>query len=104
MVSVSTLLFKLLLLNMPSKVVLKGSDNTEFFVIANEGMVEKWRSDKSTPLVEVVQSFDIFTTNSGGNTGEYISPSKGLLESNFNTTNDDDIVKKIVAEGEVKGF
>lgn len=30
-------------------------------------------------------------------------PSKGELESAFNTTNSDDIVKKILQDGEVKG-
>ncbi|KAI8054862.1 ribosome maturation protein [Thamnidium elegans] len=87
-----------------TKVVYRGTDNTEFFVIANAGMVNKYRSDKSTPLIDVVQSFDIFTTNTGGNTGEAMSPSKGLLESSFNTSNEDEIVKTIIEKGEEKGY
>ncbi|KAI8092192.1 ribosome maturation protein [Gilbertella persicaria] len=86
------------------KVVYKGADSNEFFVIANADMVTKWKSDKTVPLVDVVQSFDVFTTTNKSNTGEYISPSKGLLESTFNTTNVDDIVKKILSEGEDKGL
>lgn len=86
------------------KVVYKSSDNTEFFVIANEGMVSKWRKDKSIPLIDVVQNFNVHIISNGGNTGEYITPSKGVLESNFQTSNTDEIVKKIVAEGEEKGL
>ncbi|KAG2192884.1 ribosome maturation protein [Mucor mucedo] len=86
------------------KVVYKGADNTEFFVIANAGMVSKYRSDKTTPLIDVVQSFDILTTTTGGNTGEALHPPKGILESNFNTSNKDEIVKIIIEKGEEKGF
>lgn len=87
-----------------TKVVYKGADNMEFFVIANAGMVAKWKSDKTIPLIDVVQSFDIHTTTTGGNTGEAIHPSKGVLESTFQTSNKDDIVKKIISDGEEKGL
>jgi hypothetical protein len=40
---------------MSTKVVYKGNESNEFFVIANEGMVSSWKSDKTIPLVEVVQ-------------------------------------------------
>lgn len=91
---------------MPSqsvKVVYKIND-TEFLVIANAGMVSKYKADKSIPLVEVVESFDVFTIANGGNTGEAIRPAKGVLESAFNTTNEDEIVKTIIQNGEEKGF
>jgi ribosome maturation protein Sdo1 len=86
-----------------TKVIYK-SGETEFFVIANPGMVCKWRKDKTIPLIDVVQNFDIHTTTTGSNTGEAIHPSNGMLESAFGTTNKDDIVKKIVNEGEEKGY
>lgn len=85
------------------KVVYRGSENVEFFVIANADMVAKYRADKTIPLIDVVQSFDILTTSTGGNTGEAIRPAKGLLESNFNTSNQDEIVKTIIEKGEEKG-
>ncbi|CEP18612.1 hypothetical protein [Parasitella parasitica] len=87
-----------------TKVVYKGADGTEFFVIANEGMVSKWKKDKTIPLVDVVQNFDVFTSSTGSNTGEYIRPSTGILEGTFKTANNDDIVKKIISEGEEKGL
>ncbi|EIE80557.1 hypothetical protein G6F46_005964 [Rhizopus delemar] len=87
-----------------TKVVYKSPDQTEFFVVANHGMRSKWKKDKSIPLIDVVQTFDIHTTITGSNTGEYVHPSKGTLESHFGTSNVDDIVKKIVEEGEEKGM
>ncbi|KAG1452485.1 hypothetical protein G6F56_007809 [Rhizopus delemar] len=84
--------------------VVYNSNDTEFFVIANPGLVSKWREDRSTPLIDVVQSFDVFITSNGSNTGEYIHPPKGILESAFGTSNTDDIVKKIVELGEEKGM
>ncbi|KAI9023724.1 ribosome maturation protein [Phycomyces nitens] len=81
-----------------AKLILKANDQ-EFFVISSPGMAAKWRKDQSIPLIDVVQTFDVFTTSSGSITGEYIRPSKGTLESAFGTDNVDTIIKKIVAEG-----
>jgi ribosome maturation protein Sdo1 len=36
------------------------SANEEYWIVANPGMPEKWKQDPSTPLTDVVQSFDIF--------------------------------------------
>ncbi|KAI8977611.1 ribosome maturation protein [Mycotypha africana] len=86
------------------KVVYKGNDNNEYFVIANPGMVSKWKKDKSIPMVDVVQNFNIHTTSNGSTTGEAINPASGALKTVFNTTNEDEIVKKILCEGHEKGF
>ena len=32
----------------------------EYWVVANPGMPDKWKQDPSTPLTDVLQSFDIF--------------------------------------------
>ncbi|KAF7725559.1 hypothetical protein EC973_009514 [Apophysomyces ossiformis] len=85
------------------KVIYK-TNNDEYFVVANPGMVCKWRKDKTIPLIDVVQSFDVLTTASGGNTGQTVRPSKGSLESTFGTSNVDDIVRKIVEEGVEKNM
>ncbi|KAI9095172.1 hypothetical protein DFS34DRAFT_626908 [Phlyctochytrium arcticum] len=63
--------------------------------------VEKWRSDKSIPLVEVVDSFDIFEVPTGGNTGMFERPSKQILETSFGTSNQDEIIHKILSEGKI---
>ncbi|KAI9313430.1 hypothetical protein BX666DRAFT_1864162 [Dichotomocladium elegans] len=82
-----------------TKVVLRGANDQEFFVVANPGMTSKYRSDKTIPLVDVVQSFDIHTTTTGSETGETMTPSTGILQSAFKTSNRDDVVRMIVENG-----
>ena len=81
-----------------TKIVYKGPDQ-DFIVFANPGMVSRWRKDKTIPLVDVVQcktfipdarkkkifnvrltAFDVMTTTTGSETGEFMRPSKGILE------------------------
>ena len=38
-----------------TKIVYKADNGQEFFVIANPGMAAKWRKNKTTPLIDVVQ-------------------------------------------------
>ncbi len=62
---------------------------------------KKWKEDKSIPLVQVVQSFDIFEIESGGNEGLLRRPSKQVLESTFNTKRNDDVIMQILTEGKL---
>ncbi|KAI7854691.1 ribosome maturation protein [Circinella umbellata] len=89
---------------MASKITYRGDDNQEYFVIANKGMSSRWRKDKTIPLVDVVQSFDVMTTSTGSETGEYIRPSKGALQSAFHTNDVDKVVEQIVENGEEKNM
>ncbi|KAL1917604.1 uncharacterized protein VTP21DRAFT_3997 [Calcarisporiella thermophila] len=90
--------------NQAIRVIYKDQDSgREFFVFANPGMVEKYRRDKSIPLVEVLQSDQVFDVDQGGNTGQVSTPSNGTLENVFQTNNRWDIARRIVEEGEVKG-
>jgi hypothetical protein len=51
------------------KVHYKGSED-DFVVMAESiDAVKRWKEDKSTPLVDVVNSFDVFTTH------KYVDPS-----------------------------
>ncbi|KAI9278555.1 ribosome maturation protein [Phascolomyces articulosus] len=89
---------------MPSKITYRGDDNQEYFVVANKGMAGRWRKDKTIPLVDVVQSFDVMTTTTGSETGEFVRPSKGALQSAFHTSNMDKVVEQIVEHGEEKNM
>ncbi|EPZ33057.1 hypothetical protein ROZALSC1DRAFT_29269 [Rozella allomycis CSF55] len=73
----------------------------EFFVLVNPDSLEKWRKDKTIPLVEVVESFDVFTIASGGHTGISDRPSKQMLAKYFETENTTEIIQKILQSGEV---
>ncbi|KAL0086103.1 ribosome maturation protein [Phycomyces blakesleeanus] len=85
------------------KVIYK-SDGDEFFVVAVPGMTSKWRKDKTIPLIDVVQSFEVLMTPNGTSSGEAIRPSKGVLESAFNTNNVDIVVRTIVENGVEKNM
>ncbi|KAI8140974.1 ribosome maturation protein [Fennellomyces sp. T-0311] len=87
-----------------TKVVYRGDGEQDFFVLANPGMVSRWRKDKTIPLVDVVQSFDVMTTSTGGETGEFVRPPKGILASAFHTSNMDKVVEQIVANGDEKNL
>ncbi|KAI8384555.1 ribosome maturation protein [Radiomyces spectabilis] len=88
----------------PCKLVYKSEDGSEYFVIANAGMAAQWKKDKTIPLIDVVQSFDVLTVTNGGNSGEASRPPSGILSSVFGTDNVDEVVKKIVEQGEEKGM
>ncbi|CAO3594190.1 unnamed protein product [Absidia cylindrospora] len=86
------------------KITYKGEGGEEFYVIGVPDMVSKWKNDKTIPLVDVVQSFDIFTSPAGGNILPADRPSNGQLENTFNTSNSDDVVRYIVENGTTKNF
>jgi ribosome maturation protein Sdo1 len=45
---------------MPSDKIVLHQKDSEFFVYAEPHKVEQWRKDKSIPLVDVVQAFNIY--------------------------------------------
>ncbi|KAF1988660.1 shwachman-Bodian-diamond syndrome protein [Aulographum hederae CBS 113979] len=85
-----------------TKVHYKGESDD--FVIFAEGVdaIQKWKEDKSTPLVDVVNSFDVFCTHKQGTQGQLDRASKALLENEFGTSRDDDVVKQILEKGDVQ--
>ncbi|ORY93457.1 ribosome maturation protein [Syncephalastrum racemosum] len=85
------------------KLIWKSKNGQEFFVFANPGAAAKWKKDKSIPLIDVVQAFNVYTNEGArGNQGALIQPPKGILQSEFGTDDGDAIVRKIVEEGEEK--
>jgi len=85
-----------------TKVHYKG-EHDDFIVIAESiDAVKKWREDKSVPLVDVVNAFDVFTTGKQGVQGVLNRASKADLENEFGSSKEDDVVKKILEKGEVQ--
>jgi len=88
-----------------TKVIYKPDSQStdEFIVIVGDAdALTKWRDgDKTIPLVDVVDSFDVFHTGQGAQ-GLLDRAPKSVLDSVFGTTNEDDIVKKILSEGRVQ--
>jgi len=84
------------------KVHYKGNDDD--FVVMAESIeaVKRWKEDKSTPLVDVVNSFDVFTTHKHGAQGTLDRASNALLENEFGTKNTDEVVQVILQKGDVQ--
>eukprot|EP00892_Ulva_mutabilis_P000762 jgi/Ulvmu1/10687/UM067_0013.1 len=81
-----------------SKVHYKASESDFVVFIADTEALQKWKSDKSVPLVEVVQSFQIFTTEHGAQ-GIMSHASNAMLDSEFGTHKEEDVVQKILESG-----
>ncbi|KAK5115680.1 hypothetical protein LTR62_000769 [Meristemomyces frigidus] len=81
----------------------KSSDHPEDFIIIVESGedVKQWREDKTKPLTDVVESFDVFVTHKHGNQGQMDRASKGQLEAEFGTSKDVDVVSKILEAGNI---
>ncbi|ORX90711.1 DUF1960-domain-containing protein [Basidiobolus meristosporus CBS 931.73] len=81
----------------------KEKSDLEFIVYINPDVYSKWKSDKSIPITEVVQSFNVYTTRGGGNTGVAETPSNQELDNVFGTSNDTAVVEHILKHGVLKG-
>jgi ribosome maturation protein Sdo1 len=55
-------------------------------IVDSQEAVAKYRKDSSIPLVDVVNSFDVFVTNKHGAQGVMDRASKSQLENEFNTS------------------
>ncbi|KAM0720623.1 hypothetical protein Q7P37_004760 [Cladosporium fusiforme] len=77
--------------------------NEDDFVIFADSVqaINDWKKDKSVPLAQVASSFKVFVTHNHGNQGVLDAASKGQLESEFGTSKDDDVVAKILEQGNV---
>jgi len=85
-----------------SKVHFKGTTDDYIVFVESPEELENWKKDKSIPLVQVVDSFKILVSHKHGAQGELDTASKSSLENEFGTTNEDDIVKKILQEGQLQ--
>lgn len=74
----------------------------EFFVYCEPGQVEKWRSDPSMALVDVVQAFTIFECDTKATHGVGGKPSKQALFNAFGTEDETAIVTRILKEGKIQ--
>ncbi|KEF56931.1 uncharacterized protein A1O9_07121 [Exophiala aquamarina CBS 119918] len=85
-----------------SKVHYKGATDDYIVFVESPEDLESWKKDKSIPLVQVVDSFKILVSHKHGAQGELDTASKSSLENEFGTSNEDDIVKKILEEGQIQ--
>ncbi|KAH9061003.1 DUF1960-domain-containing protein [Lactarius vividus] len=87
-----------------TKVVYKPDPNASdvFLVLVNHVEYKKWKGgDRTIPLVEVVDSFEIFSSNQGPQ-GILCRPSKQQLDTVFGTHIDVDVIQQILDKGKVE--
>ncbi|KJX94629.1 shwachman-bodian-diamond syndrome protein [Zymoseptoria brevis] len=83
------------------KVHYKGNNDDFIVIVDSVQAVKDWKKDSSVPLAQVVSSFKVFVTGGHGNQGILDGASKGSLESEFGTSNDDEVVKQILEKGSI---
>lgn len=65
--------------------------------------LKRYEKDKSIALASVVDSFTVMRYDNPGKVGKLVRPSRRELEDTFNTTNEDEIVKFMLSNGELHG-
>jgi len=73
-----------------------------FCVMVDEEAFQKYKIDRSIPLADVVDSFDIFTFDAG-RSGRLGQASKEEIKSTFGTNNEDDVVTFMLEHGQLHG-
>ncbi|KAH9863817.1 hypothetical protein J1614_009749 [Plenodomus biglobosus] len=85
-----------------TQVFYKGSSGDQFTVfVESEEEVRKWKADSSIPLTRVVAGWKILVPEHGKQ-GILNTASKQQLENEFGTSNEDEIIKKILTSGDVQ--
>ncbi|KAB5563547.1 ribosome maturation protein [Coniochaeta sp. 2T2.1] len=89
------------------KVHYKGQTDDFLVFIDDVEAFKKYKSEKegekTTPLAQVVSSFQVFTTGNHGAQGSYNTPSDATLENEFGKgTKVEDAIKVILAKGEMQ--
>jgi len=85
-----------------AKVHYKGESDDFVVFVESIDAVKAWKEDPSKPIIDVVDSFNIFVTHKHGAQGVSDRASKLSLETEFGTSNEDEVVKKILQKGEVQ--
>jgi ribosome maturation protein Sdo1 len=85
-----------------SKVHLTRGGEDFIVIVEDTESFNKWKSDSSIPLIDVVNGFNIFTTHGHGAQGVLDTASKATLDSAFGTSNVDDVIKTILQDGQLQ--
>ncbi|CAN6672490.1 restriction of telomere capping protein 3 [Trichomonascus vanleenenianus] len=79
-------------------------DNEDFIVWAqSKDALNRYKKDTSVPMVEVVDLYKVFVTHRHGSQGVYDQAPNGALLNEFGTKNEDEVIRKILLDGEVQG-
>ncbi|PGG97137.1 hypothetical protein AJ80_09731 [Polytolypa hystricis UAMH7299] len=84
------------------KVFYKGESDDFTVYIEDPETVQKWKKDRSVPLAQVVSGWQIFVSHRQGAQGIHDSASDGMLDGEFGTTREEEIIKQILEKGEIQ--
>ncbi|WEW61554.1 hypothetical protein PRK78_007044 [Emydomyces testavorans] len=84
------------------KVFYKGEQDDFVVFVEDVDAVRNWKKDRSIPLAQVVSGFKVFVTHRQGAQGIHDGASMALLESEFGTANEDEVIMKILEKGEIQ--
>ncbi|KAF2458253.1 putative RNA binding protein [Lineolata rhizophorae] len=85
-----------------TKVHFKGKEEDFVIFVDDAKAVQDWRKDRSIPLAQVVSGWKIFCTHKQGVQGILDGASNGILDSEFGTHKEEDVVMKILENGDVQ--
>ncbi|KAK5936513.1 hypothetical protein PMZ80_011260 [Knufia obscura] len=85
-----------------TRIYFKGKDDEFVIFVNNAEAAERWNSDKSTPLVRVVKTFQIFKTREHGSQGGLLIASNADLRDEFESDDIDKIIEIILEKGILK--
>ncbi|KAJ9485929.1 hypothetical protein VN97_g7412 [Penicillium thymicola] len=83
-----------------NKIFYKGSSDDFIVFVDDLEILQKWKSDRSVSLSDVLNGWKIFVTHSHGAQGVLDTASQSALQNEFGTTKDDECMVKILEGGE----
>ncbi|ATY63168.1 RNA binding protein, putative [Cordyceps militaris CM01] len=80
----------------------KGNHDDFIIFIDDVETYNKWKTDKSIPMAHFISSFKIFVTNKHGAQGQLDAAPNNILATEFDTENEDEVIKKILDKGNLQ--
>ncbi|KAJ5087358.1 hypothetical protein N7456_010974, partial [Penicillium angulare] len=82
------------------KVFYKGKSEDFIVFVDDLDILQKWKSDRSIALANVLNGWKILVSHSHGAQGILDTASKAALQNEFGTSNEDEVMAKILEGGE----
>lgn len=85
-----------------AKVHFKGNEDDFVVFVDDVEDFKKWQKDKSVPLANFVSSFKVFVTHRHGAQGTLDGASNAVMDNEFGTHVDEDVIKQILEKGSLQ--
>jgi ribosome maturation protein Sdo1 len=85
-----------------TKVHYAGKDEDFIVFVESPEAVHGWRKDKSIPLAQVLSGWKVFITHKHGAQGVLDGAPNSVLENEFGTHKEEDVVEQILEKGTVQ--